>query len=32
MSEMQVGSYVVMDVEYRDVHTESGGDWLFEPD
>lgn len=31
MSEMQVGSYVVMDVEYRDVHPESGGDWLFEP-
>ncbi len=31
MSEMQVGSYVVMDVEYRDVHTETGGDWLFEP-
>ena len=30
MSEMQVGSYVVMDVEYRDVHPESGG-WLFEP-
>jgi 3-hydroxy-D-aspartate aldolase len=31
MNEMQVGSYAVMDVEYRDVHTESGGDWLFEP-
>ena len=31
MSEMQVGSYVVMDVEYRDVHPESGGDWLFAP-
>ena len=31
MSEMQVGSYVVMDVEYREVRTETGGDWLFEP-
>ena len=31
MNEMQVGSYAVMDVEYRAVHTESGGDWLFEP-
>ena len=31
MSEMQVGSYAVMDVEYRDVHCQSGGDWLFEP-
>jgi len=31
MSEMQVGSYAVMDVEYRDVHPEGGGDWLFEP-
>ncbi len=31
MSEMQVGSYAVMDVEYRDVHPEDGGDWLFEP-
>ncbi len=31
MSEMQVGSYAVMDVEYRDVHCEGGGGWLFEP-
>ncbi|MDA0229968.1 MAG: DSD1 family PLP-dependent enzyme [Proteobacteria bacterium] len=31
MSEMQVGSYAVMDVEYRDVHPVGGGDWLFEP-
>ena len=31
LSEMQVGSYVVMDVEYRDVRCEFGKDWLFEP-
>ncbi|MEE8172613.1 MAG: DSD1 family PLP-dependent enzyme [Alphaproteobacteria bacterium] len=31
MSEMQVGSYVVMDVEYRDVHCQGGEGWLFEP-
>ena len=31
MSEMQVGSYVVMDVEYRDVQTATGDDWLFDP-
>ena len=31
MSEMQVGSYVVMDVEYRDVHCDGARDWLFEP-
>lgn len=31
MNEMQVGSYTVMDVEYRDVHCEGGKGWLFEP-
>ncbi len=31
MSEMQTGSYAVMDVEYRDVHCEGARDWLFEP-
>ena len=31
MSEMQTGSYVVMDVEYRDVHCDGTPDWLFEP-
>ncbi len=31
MSEMQTGSYVVMDVEYRDVHCNGTPDWLFEP-
>ena len=31
MTELQVGSYVVMDVEYLDVQRESGGDWRFEP-
>jgi len=31
MSEMQTGSYAVMDVEYRDVHCAGARDWLFEP-
>ena len=31
MSEMQTGSYTVMDVEYRDVHCNGTRDWLFEP-
>ncbi|MDE0392056.1 MAG: DSD1 family PLP-dependent enzyme [Rhodospirillales bacterium] len=31
MTELQVGSYVVMDVEYLDVQTQGGGDWRFEP-
>jgi D-serine deaminase-like pyridoxal phosphate-dependent protein len=31
LSELQVGSYVVMDVEYLDVHTRDGADWPFEP-
>ena len=31
MTELQVGSYVVMDVEYLDVHARDGGDWRFEP-
>ncbi len=31
MTELQVGSYVVMDVEYLDVQARDGGDWRFEP-
>ena len=31
MTELQVGSYAVMDVEYLDVQARGGGDWRFEP-
>ena len=31
MTELQVGSYVVMDVEYLDIQAQGGGDWRFEP-
>ena len=31
MTELQVGSYVVMDVEYLDIQARGGGDWRFEP-
>ncbi len=30
-TELQVGSYAVMDVEYLDVQAEGGGPWRFEP-
>ncbi len=31
LTELQVGSYVVMDVEYLDVHCRDAGDWRFAP-